>query len=191
MSNDVVWYFVVTVVPFFRWCLWRTPNTYRKAGIRRGTATSTSMRPGTTSRSPPPPSRRAPVPRRHPARRSVAAQTDGTGAHAPFQLNLPRPLEGSRGGRLTARRHAQRTCPHVHDLAYGPTVAKRDHPLLQEAAISYWALLHDAVAACQPPDISEKEVGAPRSPRITNPLRWGSGEEWEYVEETQELYSGV
>ncbi len=54
--------------------------------------------------------------------------------------------------------HFIRTCPHVHDLAYGPAVAKRDHPLLQEAAISYWALLHDAVAACQPPDISEKEV---------------------------------
>jgi len=34
-------------------------------------------------------------------------------------------------------------------------------------------------------------TGAPRSPRITNPLRWGSGEEWEYVEETQEFYSGV
>ncbi len=29
--------------------LWRTPNTYRKAGIRRGTATSTSTTPGTTS----------------------------------------------------------------------------------------------------------------------------------------------
>ena len=28
---------------------WRTPNTYRKAGIRRGTATSSSTRPGTTS----------------------------------------------------------------------------------------------------------------------------------------------
>ncbi|MBA3415478.1 MAG: threonine--tRNA ligase, partial [Chloroflexia bacterium] len=30
-------------------CLWRTPNTYRTAGVRRGTATSTSTRPGTTS----------------------------------------------------------------------------------------------------------------------------------------------
>jgi hypothetical protein len=29
--------------------LWRTPNTYRKAGIRRGTATSSSTKPGTTS----------------------------------------------------------------------------------------------------------------------------------------------
>jgi AcrR family transcriptional regulator len=51
-----------------------------------------------------------------------------------------------------------RTRPHVHDLAYGPAVAKGDHPLLQDAAITYWALLHDAVAACQPPDISDEEV---------------------------------
>jgi len=54
--------------------------------------------------------------------------------------------------------HFIRTRPHVHDLAYGPAVAKRDHPLLQDAAINYWALLHDAVAACQPPDTSEQEV---------------------------------
>jgi len=54
VSNDVLWYFLVTVVPFLRWCLWRTPNTYRKAGIRRGTATSTSTRPGTTSAASPP-----------------------------------------------------------------------------------------------------------------------------------------
>jgi AcrR family transcriptional regulator len=51
-----------------------------------------------------------------------------------------------------------RTRPHVHDLAYGPTVAKRDHPQLQNAAIAHWTLLHDAVAACQPPGISEPEV---------------------------------
>lgn len=48
--------------------------------------------------------------------------------------------------------------PHVHDLAYGPLVAKADHPRLQQAAIAYWRLLHDAVAACQPPDITEDEV---------------------------------
>ena len=29
--------------------LWRTPNPYRKAGVRRGTATSSSTRTGTTS----------------------------------------------------------------------------------------------------------------------------------------------
>jgi len=54
--------------------------------------------------------------------------------------------------------HFIRTSPHVHDLAYGPAVTRRDHPLLQDAAITYWALLHDVVAACQPPDISEEEV---------------------------------
>ena len=48
--------------------------------------------------------------------------------------------------------------PHVHDLANGPTVAKADHPLLQQAAIEYWDLLHDAIAACQPQGTSEAEV---------------------------------
>lgn len=48
--------------------------------------------------------------------------------------------------------------PHVHDLANGPTVAKSDHPLLQQAAIGYWDLLHDTVAACQPSGIDEAEV---------------------------------
>jgi len=51
-----------------------------------------------------------------------------------------------------------RTRPHLHDLAYGPAVAKRDHPLLQQAAITYWNLLHDAVAACQPARVSEQGV---------------------------------
>jgi len=51
-----------------------------------------------------------------------------------------------------------RTRPHVHDLAYGPTVAKNDHPQLQNAAIDYWTLLRDTVAACQPPGITEDEV---------------------------------
>jgi len=54
--------------------------------------------------------------------------------------------------------HFIRTRPHLHDLAYGPALAKQDHPLLQDAAITYWALLHDAVAACQPPNISDEEV---------------------------------
>ena len=48
--------------------------------------------------------------------------------------------------------------PHVHDLAYGPLVAKADHPRLQQAAIAYWDLLHDAVAACQPPGTAEADV---------------------------------
>ncbi len=48
--------------------------------------------------------------------------------------------------------------PHVHDLANGPTVAKSDHPLLQQAAIGYWDLLHDTIAACQPAGTPEAEV---------------------------------
>lgn len=48
--------------------------------------------------------------------------------------------------------------PHLHDLAYGPLVAKVDHPRLQEAAIAYWDLTHDTIAACQPPGTSEAEV---------------------------------
>lgn len=48
--------------------------------------------------------------------------------------------------------------PHVHDLAYGPLVAKADHPRLQDAAIAYWNLLHDTIAACQPAGIGEGEV---------------------------------
>ena len=48
--------------------------------------------------------------------------------------------------------------PHVHDLAYGPLVAKSDHPTLQAAAINYWDLLHDTVAACQPKGVDEGEV---------------------------------
>jgi AcrR family transcriptional regulator len=51
-----------------------------------------------------------------------------------------------------------RSRPHVHDLAYGPTVAKRDHPLLQASAMAYWRLLHDTVQACQPPGTGEEEV---------------------------------
>ncbi|WP_345202949.1 TetR-like C-terminal domain-containing protein [Fodinibacter luteus] len=48
--------------------------------------------------------------------------------------------------------------PHLHDLANGPTVAKADHPLLQQAAIEYWGLLHDTVAACQPHRTAEAEI---------------------------------
>jgi len=51
-----------------------------------------------------------------------------------------------------------RTRPHLHDLAYGPVVAKGDHPLLQQAAITYWSLLHDAVEACQPRGTIEEAV---------------------------------
>jgi AcrR family transcriptional regulator len=70
------------------------------------------------------------------------------------------------GDRPRARLHALadaylafiREHPHVHDLANGPTVAKADHPLLQQAAIEYWDLLHDTIAACQPHGTSEAEV---------------------------------
>jgi len=48
--------------------------------------------------------------------------------------------------------------PHVHDLANGPLVAKADHPRLQQAAIAYWDLLHDTVAACQPLGTADGEV---------------------------------
>lgn len=51
-----------------------------------------------------------------------------------------------------------RVRPHVHDLAYGPMVAKADHPFLQQAAVDYWNLLHDIVAACQPNGTSEAEI---------------------------------
>lgn len=50
------------------------------------------------------------------------------------------------------------TQPHLHDLAYGPLVAKSDHPLLQEAAVAYWHVLHDTVARCQPAGTSAADV---------------------------------
>jgi AcrR family transcriptional regulator len=50
------------------------------------------------------------------------------------------------------------TRPHVHDLTYGPLVAMADHPRLQAAAIEFWTLLRDTVAANQPPGIEEPEV---------------------------------
>lgn len=48
--------------------------------------------------------------------------------------------------------------PHVHDLAYGPLVAMADHPRLQSAAIRYWKVLEQTVAANQPPGLSAAEV---------------------------------
>ena len=48
--------------------------------------------------------------------------------------------------------------PHVHDLAYGPLVAMSDHPRLQAAAIEYWTLLRETVAANQPPGVDDAEV---------------------------------
>ena len=48
--------------------------------------------------------------------------------------------------------------PHVHDLANGPMVAKSDHPVLQQAAIGYWNLLHHTVADCQADQTPEAEI---------------------------------
>lgn len=48
--------------------------------------------------------------------------------------------------------------PHVHDLAYGPLVAMADHPRLQAAAIRYWTVLEQTIAANQPPGVSTAEV---------------------------------
>jgi hypothetical protein len=39
----------LVVVPFLSRMSWSTPETYQLAGLRRGTATSNSTRPGTTS----------------------------------------------------------------------------------------------------------------------------------------------
>ncbi len=50
------------------------------------------------------------------------------------------------------------TRPHVHDLAYGPLVAMSDHPRLQAAAIEYWTLLRETVAANQPSGVPEDEL---------------------------------
>lgn len=48
VSIGFFWYFLVTVVPCHG-SSWRTPNTYLTAGIRRGTATTSSTTTGTTS----------------------------------------------------------------------------------------------------------------------------------------------
>lgn len=48
--------------------------------------------------------------------------------------------------------------PHVHDLDLALNIAKSEHPWLQAAAIRYWNLLHDTVAACQPPGVTEADV---------------------------------
>ncbi|WP_369046970.1 TetR/AcrR family transcriptional regulator [Sinomonas sp. P10A9] len=48
--------------------------------------------------------------------------------------------------------------PNLHDLAFGPLVAKSDHPDLQRAAIHYWRVMQEAVSACQPPGIEPGEL---------------------------------
>ncbi len=98
------------------------------------------------------------------SRRAFLAAVAGTGmseatarAHAAVAAADEQP---------SARLHAladayltfMREQPHLHDLANGPAVAKSDHPLLQQAAIRYWDLLHDTTAACQPDGTTEPEI---------------------------------
>lgn len=98
------------------------------------------------------------------SRRVFLAAVAGTGMAEATEL--ARAAVVAAGDNPAARLHALadaylafiRDQPHLHDLANGPTVAKRDHPLLQQAAIGYWDLLHDTVAACQPTGTAEAEV---------------------------------
>lgn len=97
------------------------------------------------------------------SRRGFLAAVAGTGmAHATESARAAVAMADHPSARLHALADAYlafiREQPHVHDLANGPTVAKSDHPLLQQAAIEYWDLLHDTVAACQPEGTSEAEV---------------------------------
>jgi AcrR family transcriptional regulator len=98
------------------------------------------------------------------SRRALLAAVAGKGmAEATVRA---RAMVAAAGDEPSARLHALadaylvfiREQPHVHDLANGPIVAKRDHPLLQQAAIDYWNLLHDTIAACQPDGTPEAEV---------------------------------
>ncbi|MDQ4504583.1 TetR/AcrR family transcriptional regulator [Sinomonas sp. ASV322] len=48
--------------------------------------------------------------------------------------------------------------PNLHDLAFGPLVAKADHPDLQRAAAHYWRVLQGVVEANQPAGVRPGEV---------------------------------
>lgn len=98
------------------------------------------------------------------SRKQFLAAVAGTGmAHATEQA---RAMLAAAANNPSARLHALadaylafiREHPHLHDLANGPTVAKADHPLLQQAAIEYWDLLHDTIADCQPQRTLEAEI---------------------------------
>src|SRR6187455_2477055 len=90
------------------------------------------------------------------SRRGFLAATAGTGMAEATER--ARAAVAAADNHPSARLHALaaaylafiREQPHLHDLANGPTVAKGDHPLLQQAAIGYWDLLYDTIAACQP-----------------------------------------
>ncbi len=98
------------------------------------------------------------------SRRGFLAATAGTGMAEATER--ARAAVAAADDHPSARLHALasaylafiREQPHLHDLANGPTVAKNDHPLLQQAAIRYWDLLHDTIAACQPEGTPEAEV---------------------------------
>jgi AcrR family transcriptional regulator len=98
------------------------------------------------------------------SKRRFLAAVAGVGLHQAFEeaeatVSAAGPVPLDRLQAL-ARSYLSFICrrPHVHDLAYGPVVAKRDHPLLQAAATAYWTLLQDTVEACQPPGTGENEV---------------------------------
>ncbi|MDQ6934615.1 MAG: TetR/AcrR family transcriptional regulator [Actinomycetota bacterium] len=97
-------------------------------------------------------------------KRTFLAAVAGTGLRQAAQQATA--VLADSGGNPLRRLHALveayadfiRDYPHVHDLAYGPLVAKADHPGLEAAASAYWDLLHHTVSACQPADTAEAEV---------------------------------
>lgn len=98
------------------------------------------------------------------SRRQFLAAVAGTGM-AEATVRAEAAVAGA-GQDPVARLHAladaylafTREQPHVHDLANGPMVAKSDHPVLQQAAIGYWNLLHHTVADCQADQTPEAEI---------------------------------
>lgn len=98
------------------------------------------------------------------SRRRFLAAVAGQGLAEATQR--ARTMVTAAGDQPSARLHALadaylafiREQPHLHDLTNGPTIAKKDHPWLQQAAIQYWDLLHDTVAACQPEGTLEAEI---------------------------------
>jgi hypothetical protein len=97
-------------------------------------------------------------------RRTFLAAVAGVGLAA--AVARAREAVDEPGGDVRARMHALagvytafiRSEPHVHDLAFGPMVAMSDHVWLQAAAIDYWNLLVETVAACQPPGVPDGEI---------------------------------
>lgn len=82
------------------------------------------------------------------AARQAAASVDDAGDDPVARLH----------GLVAAYLAFARERSHVHDRAFGPLVAKADHPRLQLAAIDYWELLRRTVQACQPLGVTEQEL---------------------------------